>query len=243
MSTQYTEGRGVTMHEVRSVSPALAAYTQNTIVNDLWKRPDLSPRDRSIITVAALVARAQTIGMTHYFNLALDQGVTPGELSEILAHLAFYSGWSSAFFAVDILKDVYNARGIGPDQIPEEPVELLPVDEVGEAARSAAVQQNFGEISEGLLEYTRDVVFKDLWLRPGLTPRDRSLVTVVALVATLQSQQVAYHLNRAIDNGLTKQDISEVLTHVAFYSGWPSVFSAMPVVKEVLASRHLISVA
>ena len=71
----------VTPEDVRIVSRALANYTQVSINDDLWKRPELSPRDRSIIAAAALVARNQTIGMLHYFNLALDNGVTPSELS------------------------------------------------------------------------------------------------------------------------------------------------------------------
>ena len=87
------------------------------------------------------------------------------------------------------------------------------------------------------MKYTGDVLFRDLWLRPGLAPRDRSLVTVSALVATGQVAQITYHLNRAMDAGLTKAQASEVLTQLAFYAGWPSVFSAMPVVKAVFESR------
>ncbi|WP_349254258.1 carboxymuconolactone decarboxylase family protein [Rhizobium sp. CB3090] len=220
------------------MSPALADYTQKIIAGDLWSRPHLSARDRSIVTLAALIARAQTIGMPHYFNVALDNGVTPTELSEIITHLAFYSGWSSAFFAVEVLKGIYSARGIGPDQLPEEPVEHLPIDEESEALRAATVQENFGEVSQGLVDYTREVVFRDLWLRPGLTARDRSLITVSALVASGQQAQITYHLNRAMDNGLTQAQASEMLVQIAYYSGWPSAFSAMPVVKDVFADRR-----
>jgi 4-carboxymuconolactone decarboxylase len=87
------------------------------------------------------------------------------------------------------------------------------------------------------VKYTADVLFRDLWLRPGLAPRDRSLVTVSTLVATGQVAQITYHLNRAMDAGLMKAQASEVLTQLAFYAGWPSVFSAMPVVKAVFESR------
>ena len=82
------------------------------------------------------------------------------------------------------------------------------------------------------------MLFRDLWLRPGLAPRDRSLVTVSALVATGQIAQIPYHLNRAMDNGLTQDQASEALTQLAFYAGWPNVFSAMPVFKEVFTSRQ-----
>ena len=87
------------------------------------------------------------------------------------------------------------------------------------------------------MQYTTDVLFRDLWLRPDLAPRDRSLVTVSALVASGQVAQIPYHLTRAMNNGLTPAAAGEVLTHLAFYAGWPNVFSALPVVKEVLDKR------
>ena len=72
----------------------------------------MSPRDRSIVTVAALIARIQTIEMPSYFALALDNDVKPSELSEIIAHLAFYSGWANAMSAVAVAKDIFQQRGI-----------------------------------------------------------------------------------------------------------------------------------
>lgn len=227
----------LTLEEIRTVSPALDKYTQVAISDDLWKRTDLSPRDRGIVTAAALIARNQTIGMLHYFNLALDHGVKPSELSEIITHLAFYSGWPNALSAVAVLKEIFAQRGIGPDQLPAASPELLPLDEAAEDKRATTVQQNFGLVSPGVVQYTRDLLFRDLWLRPGLAPRDRSLVTVSALIASGQVAQVTYHLNRAMDNGLTKPQASEVLTQLAFYAGWPNVFSAMPVVKDVFEKR------
>lgn len=228
----------VTPEDVRMVSPALAKYTQDAIDNDLWNRSALSPRDRSIVTVAALIARIQTIGMLHYFNMALDNGVTPGELSEVITHLAFYSGWSNAFAAVAIAKDIFLQRGIGENQVAEASPNLLSIDEEAEAQRATTVEQNFGAVAAGVVQYTTDLLFRNLWLRPGLAPRDRSLVTVSALVASGQVAQIPYHLNRAMDNGLTKEQASEVLTHLAFYAGWPNVFSALPVVKGVFESRE-----
>jgi len=100
----------ITLAEVGAVSPALANYTQTRIVDELWKRPDLSARDRSIVTLSALIARNHTIGILHYTNLALDHGVQPSEISELVTHLAFYAGWSCAFSAMPIVKDVFEKR-------------------------------------------------------------------------------------------------------------------------------------
>ena len=88
------------------------------------------------------------------------------------------------------------------------------------------------------MQYTTELLFNDLWLRPGLAPRDRSLVTVSALIASGQVAQIPYHLNRAMDNGLTQPEASEVITHLAFYVGWPSAFSALPVAKDVFEKRR-----
>jgi 4-carboxymuconolactone decarboxylase len=227
----------LTLEDVRKVSPALENYTRNSIEEGVWKRPGLSPRDRSIVTTSALIARNQTIGMLHYFNIALDNNVKASELSEIITHLAFYSGWSNAFSAVAIVKEIFAQRGIGPDQLPPVSPEFLPLNEAAEAERAARVEQDFGQVAPGVVRYTTDLLFRDLWLRPALAPRDRSLVTVSALIASGQVAQITYHLNRAMDNGLTKPQASEVLTQLAFYAGWPNVFSALPVAKAVFEKR------
>jgi 4-carboxymuconolactone decarboxylase len=228
----------LTPEDVRMVSPALDRYTQGLLLGDLWKRPDLSPRDRSIVTLAALIARNQTVEMPYYFNLALENGVKPGELSEIIAHLAFYCGWGTAMSAVAVAKDVFRNRGVRSDQLPPASGELLPVDEAAEAQRAARVLQDFGAVAPGVVQYTSEVLFHDLWLRTALAPRDRSLVTVSALIAAGQVAQIPYHLNKALDNGLTKSQASEALTHLAFYAGWPNVFSALPVAKGVFDGRR-----
>jgi 4-carboxymuconolactone decarboxylase len=82
-----------------------------------------------------------------------------------------------------------------------------------------------------------DVLFRDLWLRPDLAPRDRSLITFSALIASGQIAQIPYHVNRAMDNGLTHAQAAEIVTHLAVYAGWPNAFSALPVVKDVFEKR------
>jgi 4-carboxymuconolactone decarboxylase len=226
-----------TTEDIRTVAPALEQYAKGVVLGDLWKRPGMSPRDRSIVTVAALIARDQTVELPFYLNLALDNGVKPAEISEVITHLAFYTGWANAIDAVSAAKDVFKSRNIGADQLPPASGPQLPIDEAAEAQRATRVGQQFGQITPSLVQYTTDVLFRDLWLRPGLAPRDRSLVTVSALVATGQVAQITYHLNRAMDNGLTKEEAGEVVGHLAFYAGWPNAFSAAPVIKEVIEKR------
>lgn len=229
---------GVLTHDdVRSVSPALEHYTETTLLDGVWKRPELTPRDRSLVTIAALIARIQTIEMPFHFAFALDNGVTPAELSEIIMHLAFYAGWANAMSAVAIAKDIFHRRGIGPNQLPPVKAKPLPLNEDAERQRATQVSNNFGAISPGLVQNTTNVLFRDLWLRPALTPRDRSLITVSALIANGQTGQITYHLGRAMDNGLTASEAGEIVSHLAFYAGWPNAFSAVSIVKEVVEKR------
>jgi 4-carboxymuconolactone decarboxylase len=237
MAKPLPDSTAPTLEDVRAVSPALERFTRSPLQNDVWQRPDLTPRDRSIVTLAALIARNQPAELPRYLDLALDNGVTPAEVSEIITHLAFYSGWPNAMAAVIPAKDAFARRGIGNDRLPPAEGGLLPLDEAAEARRAEQVEDNFGAVASGVVRHTTELLFRDLWLRPDLAPRDRSLVTVSALVAAGQVAQIPYHLNRAMDNGLTRAEASEILTQLAFYAGWPNAFSAMPVFKEVFAKR------
>jgi 4-carboxymuconolactone decarboxylase len=94
--------------------------------------------------------------------------------------------------------------------------------------------QVMAEIAPKLRELTDQVLFGDIWERPGLSKRDRSLITVSALVALNRTEQLRFHLQRALANGLTREELIEVITHLAFYSGWPTAVSAVMIAHEVL---------
>ncbi|MCF3934976.1 carboxymuconolactone decarboxylase family protein [Acuticoccus sp. M5D2P5] len=227
------------METLAAVSPALHAYTQDDLFGSVWGNESLSPRDRSLLTVAALIARSESEGLAQYLDYAVDNGVTAAELSETITHLAFYAGWQNAMKAAAAAADVFAARGVTADELPAaEPADMLPLDQEVEDQRQSFVQERFGNVSQGVVDNTEQLLFLDLWQRPALAPRDRSLVTVSALIATGKVEQVTFHLNRAMDNGLTKEEASAALAHLAFYAGWPNIFSAMPVVKEVFDSRE-----
>jgi len=84
---------------------------------------------------------------------------------------------------------------------------------------------------------TDDVLFGDVWERPGLAKRDRSLITVAALMAMNRVEQLPFHVGRAIENGVTKEELIEAITQLAFYSGWPTAMSAMMIAKKVFAEK------
>jgi 4-carboxymuconolactone decarboxylase len=100
-------------------------------------------------------------------------------------------------------------------------------------AQPSRAQELFGDIAPGLAQLTDDVLYGDVWQRPGLSKRDRSLVTVSALVAMNRPEQLRSHLALAEQNGVTQEELVEAITHLAFYVGWPSAMTGAQVAREV----------
>ncbi|HVI19126.1 MAG TPA: carboxymuconolactone decarboxylase family protein [Gaiellales bacterium] len=101
----------------------------------------------------------------------------------------------------------------------------------------SGAERMFGDFAPALVHFTDDVVFGEVWKRPQLAPRDRSFITVAALVAGGNAEQLTFHLQYAKDNGATEDELIEAITHLAFYTGWPKAFSAMAVAKQVFTSN------
>ena len=98
--------------------------------------------------------------------------------------------------------------------------------------------QELAAIAPKLVEISDEVLFADVWQRPWLSPRDRSLVTVSALVSLYRGEQLGYHLGLALDNGLSVQELSEAVTHLAFYAGWPNAINAANVARDVFKQQQ-----
>ncbi|HBP49344.1 carboxymuconolactone decarboxylase family protein [Pseudomonas sp.] len=98
-------------------------------------------------------------------------------------------------------------------------------------------REHVGRFPHKFADLTDQTLFGDMWKRTQLTPRERSLVTVAALVALYRLEQLPFHLSRALDNGLSDDELEEVMTHLAFYSGWPTAASGLKQLRDVQASR------
>ena len=105
------------------------------------------------------------------------------------------------------------------------------------AREPSGAEKMFGDCAPGLVHLTDDVLFGEAWKRPQLTPRDRSLITVAALTAGGNAEQLTFHLRFAKDNGVTEEELIEAITHLAFYTGWPKAMSAMSVARQVFRSK------
>jgi 4-carboxymuconolactone decarboxylase len=96
----------------------------------------------------------------------------------------------------------------------------------------------WGDIAPRLTEISDTILFDDVWRRPGLSPRDRSLVTLASLIALYRENELPFHFGKALENGVTREEIIEVITHLAFYSGWPTASTALAVARSVFADAN-----
>lgn len=98
-------------------------------------------------------------------------------------------------------------------------------------------QRTYGDIAPALADLTDRVLFGEVWERPGLSPRDRSLITVASLVALYRTNELPVHVKKALDNGVTREELVELVTHLAFYAGWPAANTAIGIFRRVFAEN------
>jgi len=94
-------------------------------------------------------------------------------------------------------------------------------------------QKSFGDLAPHLAELTDKVLFGDVWTNPALSPRDRSLVTIASLVSLYRVNEIPFHLRKALENGVSREEIIGAITHLAFYAGWPSAMTALQIARKV----------
>jgi 4-carboxymuconolactone decarboxylase len=214
------------------IAPGLAALTDDVLFSDVWRRPELSARDRSLVTISALIATGKPAQLAGHLGRALTNGVQPTEASGLLAHLAIYCGWPSAVSALEIYEQVYTARKV--DTVALWAVTPRLPAPGSDIARAKAVNDELGAIAPKFVQLTNSVVFDDLWRRSDLSLRDRSLVTIAALAAMGDDNQLDLYLRRGLESGLTSAQITEALTHLGFYAGWPKATKAMAAVTRLV---------
>lgn len=169
----------------------------------LWGEPVQVVRAGDVVRIPA--------GVKHWHGASPDEAMTHVAVQE-------YLDGSTVQWAEQVSATQYSA---------------LPVPLVDSQPRSTAGRDMFGDIAPKLAQLTDDVLFGDVWARPGLSPRDRSLVTVSALIAMNRPDQLRSHMARARNNGVTEGELIETITHLAFYAGWPSAVTAIGVAREV----------
>ena len=214
-----------------AASPYLGEIRDAVLYGDIWERPQLSARDRSLITVAVNQALYATNELRIHMGRALDNGVTQSEIAELIGHVLWYSGFPTGVNAARVAAEVFEQRGL-----PTSPPESSPRESRADAD---PLFPGAFPATPYLSDLLNQVVYAETWERPELSPRDRSLITVAVGTALYASSEVRYHVGRALDNGVTQEEISEVITHVTFYSGFPTGVNASRVAAGVFEQRGL----
>ena len=240
--TEAQDRPSVAPRNMQAIAPALAGYTDRVLFGDVWVRPELAPRDRSLITLSVLIATGRTAQMAGHLARGLDNGIRPTEVAGMVTQLAFYTGWPNAVSALNEVEKVFAERHVDPASLTAVPPASAPLPP-SDAARGAAVDRTLAPIAPKLAQLTKDVVFADLWRRTDLSPRDRSFVTIAALAAGGDGEQLAFHVRRGVENGLTQAQIVEALTHLAFYAGWPKANAAVAIAAKAFAKKETVSVS
>ncbi|HSH74450.1 MAG TPA: carboxymuconolactone decarboxylase family protein [Longimicrobiales bacterium] len=217
---------------VRAVAPYLEELERELLFGNIWERPGLSKRDRTMITLAVTQGLYQPEEFGVYLRRALDEGMTTEEIAEVVTHVALYAGWPTGSAVSRVATEVYQERGLAfPD--PSEAVSLE-IDLRG-GRPAYPVAPYLSALTSTLLYGDPDGV----WARSGLSPRDRSMITVAVQQALYETQQLRGHIGRALNNGVTQDELVELITHVTFYAGWPTGSNAARVAEEVFTERGL----
>ena len=200
-------------------SPYLRELRDTLVYGEIWERPYLSKRDRSLITIAVLQALTREELAIHVPR-GLENGLTAEEISEIILHVTFYAGWPTGVQASLTAAAAFEERGLTLGDLPRAPAPDEAVTTPGGLSAAYAAVPRLGALRNSLL-------YGDIWERPLLSKRDRSLITVAVNQALYVTNELRLHIDRALDqNGVTPQELSEVVLHVTFYAGWPAAVNA-----------------
>ena len=208
-------------------APEFARYNDDILFGEVWSRNNiLSVHDRSIVVVSTLVgAGIFTDALKHHLAAAKSNGVTRDEMVEIITQLGFYAGWPKAWAVFPMAKAVY-----GDDA-------AQTFDNVGKKISQDAGRKALGDFAPEFARYNDDILFGEVWSRNNiLSVHDRSIVVVSTLVgAGIFTDALKHHLAAAKSNGVTRDEMVEIITQLAFYAGWPKAWAVFPMAKEVYA--------
>ena len=206
-------------------APEFARYNDDILFGEVWSRNDiLSLHDRSIVTICALVGSGiLDSSLKYHIQNAKKNGVTRDEMVEIVTQLGFYAGWPKAWAVFPMAKEVYGEDI--PATIEKEP-EPYPQD---------AGRKFLGDFAPEFARYNDDILFGEVWSRNNiLSLHDRSIVTVSTLIgAGIFTDALKHHLANAKANGVTKEEMVEIITQLGFYAGWPKAWAVFPMAKEI----------
>ena len=224
------------------------------IVGDMWNRPLLERRDRSLLVISALAAQGRDEELVQHTQIGLRHGLTRIEIEEIVLHVAAYAGFPAAMAASRHIDDgLRQAEGVErlSDRSPAAPKsdaerdrdasDVLSTISGGRSAGDpeadlAALTGRLGEIGVVAFRWA----FGEIWARPELSRRDRSIVVISILTNLGVDRELAMHVRAGLHHGLSREEIEEIITHLSLYAGIPSAVAAIGVVHDAFAAEDAV---
>ena len=214
---------------------ALGSFAFDVVMGDVWARPQLSRRDRSLIVISVLATIGSTEELSLHTQVGLNNGLTRTEIEELVLHVAAYAGFPMAMQASRVVTDRF-CQIDGVDRRPERPG----ADDLDDAERRLRAHEVRKSLTGGrcaddvdadyaaMVEHLGDVgmiayhwAFGDLWSRDELNRRDRSLIVIAILTVLSRIDELAFHVPAGLNHGLSREEIEEIMVQMTIYGGIP----------------------
>lgn len=230
---------------------ALGSIAHNIGAGEIWSRPGMSRRDRSLVVISALSAMGRELELRSHVAGGLNHGLSVDEIDEIFVQLAVYAGMPVALGGSAVASQVFAERdGSAERSKPPAPLEqkddekrradgldvlstLLGNIGMDKGATEAAILDSQGDMGALVMDYA----FGDVWARPQLSRRDRSLVVISTLTALNLKHELEIHIGGALNHGVTEGEVEEMLIMMILYGGFPRAIDGMILFKKVLEAR------
>ena len=234
----FTAGQGDAERAARSMTRSLGAlgtFAFDVVMGDVWSRPQLSRRDRSLIVVSVLAAIGSSEELSFHTETALNHGLTRSEIEEMLLHIAVYAGYPKAMMGTRVVDDRFRTID-GVERLPER----APGAKLSDEQRRAAALEVRKTLTAGrcaddadadmnaLIERLGEVgrvayhwAFGDVWSRAEMSRRDRSVVVIAILAALGLTNELAFHIPAGLNHGLSRTEIEEIMVQMTIYGGVP----------------------
>lgn len=241
--------QGSVLDDVASFCPDLERFVLEFCYSDIFDRPGLLRSDRQLATVAALAALGNAPSQLRFhINGALNVGASPEQIVEAFVQLTIYAGFPAALNAIQTAREVFTSRGMEPaphthragasERFETGSRLLEEIDGTGGAAVIGALQDISPDLGRFIVEYS----FGDIYARPGLTLRERELVTVASCIALGTCvPQLQLHMHGYLNVGGTKDEVIEIVMQMAVYAGFPAALNGLNLFREVLTERDAAS--
>lgn len=234
-----------TVPDSRELAPDLHRIAAEALFGSIWTRPALGLEAREMITLSVLTVLQRETQLKRHFGNALNMGLSPEQIVELLVHVAFYGGIPAAYNAMAIAKEVFDQRQINfvPPAIYnplDDPEDLYQrglarrIEYMGAGSPSSR-RQPVTSAEKEFARLTNEYYWGSIWTRPGLDLRSRSICTLASLAALGRGGPLRSHIRGALHIGISQEEIVEIFIHAAFYAGLPFTREAIDIANEIFA--------